>query len=296
MDASRRDFTINGLTRDSAGKIYDTVGGLADLKAGRVRFIGDASARIAEDYLRILRYFRFIAWYAKQPADAGECDACSAAASSLKKLSRERIWAELKKLLSAPNPSDAWMLMLRHGIVPHFLPEAKNLPALCNLISYENMRAGKKQEPNPLLRLAALLVEKRIEADTLKMRFALSHHETESMRQYLANPLVYPGDSGGQFSAPNLSFALHRYGFDLTQDFMLLAQASGAHFDWESAQPVLDKWVPQIFPLKGEDLLALGLSKGPHIGQILRDVEAWWVAENFRPDHAACMEKAKSLI
>jgi poly(A) polymerase len=296
LDASRRDFTMNGLTRDLAGRVYDSVGGIEDIQAGRVRFIGDARARIAEDYLRILRYFRFIAWYARVPADVAECDACRAAAANLKELSRERVWAELKKLLSAPNPSDAWMLMLKYGIVPQLLPEAENLPVLCNLLSYEHMRAGKPAAPNPLLRLAALLAGKKIDSEDLKTRFACSHLEAENLRQYLANPLVYGGDSGGQFSTANLSFALHRYGFDLTQDFMLLAQACGAHFDWESARPMLDKWVPKILPLMGEDLLALGLAPGPRIGEILRDVEAWWVAENFRPDHAACMEKAKSLI
>jgi poly(A) polymerase len=291
-DAERRDFTLNALSRDRAGEVFDYVGGVADLKDGRLRFVGDASARIQEDYLRVLRFFRFQAYYGKMLPDEATLEACKAAAPKLSQLSRERVWKEISTLLAAPNPSDAWMLMMKHDIIPHIFPEAQNLQALCSLLSYENMRQGKNKNPNPLLRLAALLMDRNGEANALKTRFAMSSNEAEKLGLYLQNPLVF----GDRFSTPNLSFALHRYGFDLTQDFLLLAQTKGAQFDWESARPVLDKWVPQIFPLKGQDVLALGVPAGPRIGAILREVEEWWVAQNFAPDQAACMEKAKSLI
>lgn len=290
-DAARRDFTMNALSRDASGKLYDYFGGIEDAKAGRIKFVGDAAARMKEDALRLLRYFRFYAWLGKEAPDAATMQAIEAAASSLKNLSRERVWKEIKKLLSAPNPSDSWMFMLKHNVVDAFFPEGTNLKTLCNLISYEHVRLVGK-EANPLLRLAALLDGQKIDADALKERFALSGQETQKLGQFLKNPLF----QGGETDLPTLSFALYRYGLDLTEEFLVLNMAKGAQFNWESARDMLENWQPKTFPLKGEDLLVMGLPPGPRIGEILHQVEAWWVAQNFVPDHAACIKKAKSLI
>ena len=298
-DAARRDFTMNALSRDAAGKIYDYFGGLDDAHAGRVKFVGDASARMNEDALRLLRFFRFYAWYAKEEPDEQTLRALEFAAPTLKNLSRERVWKETKRLLSAPNPSDAWMLMLRHHIVSQFFPEATNLKTLCNLLSYEHARQAG-QHFNPLLRMAALLHGQKIDANALKERFAFSSDETQKLAQFLKNPLGTKGDGRGETDVTTLSFALHRYGLDLTEEFLVLSMAKGVQFNWESARGVLEKWEPKTFPLKGDDVLALlshvGLPPGPRVGEILHAVEAWWVAQNFVPDHAACIEKAKSLI
>ncbi|NDE89824.1 MAG: CCA tRNA nucleotidyltransferase [Alphaproteobacteria bacterium] len=290
-DAARRDFTMNALSRSADGTLYDYFGGLDDAKAGRIRFVGNAAQRIQEDALRLLRFFRFYAWLGKVMPDEETLAACSAAAPMLKKLSRERVWKEVKRLLSAPDPSDSWMLMLQNNIVAEFLPEGTNLATLCNLTSYEHARmVGKKT--NPLLRLTALLHGQKCDAVTLKERFALSVDETQKIAQFLKNPL------SGQHETDltTLSFTLHRYGLDLTEEFLVLNMACGAQFNWDSARGMLEKWQPKTFPLKGEDILGMGLPPGPRVGEILHAVEEWWVAQNFVPSHAACIEYAKRMI
>ncbi len=290
-DAARRDFTMNAMSRDAAGNIYDYFGGLDDARAGRVIFVGDASARINEDALRILRFFRFYAWLGKGEPDHATLLALEFAAPCLKQLSRERVWKEIRKLLSAPDPSDAWMVMLKHAIVPEFFPQAVNLKTLCNLLSYEHVRLAS-QRSNPLLRMAALLHGQEMTAAAMKERFALSVDETQILAQFLKNPL----DGHGETDVTTLSFALHRYGIDITEELLVLSMACGVQFNWESARGVLEKWEPRTFPLKGDDILAMGLSPGPRVGDILHAVEAWWVAQNFVPDYAACVDYARRMI
>ncbi len=294
-DAARRDFTMNAMSRDASGNIYDYFGGLDDAKAGRVKFVGDAAARISEDALRMLRFFRFYAWHGKTEPDAATMQAIEFSAPLLKNLSRERVWKETKKLLCAPNPSDAWMLMLKHHVVAEFFALGTNLKTLCNLLSYEHVRLTRK-DFNPILRMAALLHGQKTNAPAMKEHFALSLDETQKLALFLKNPL----DGQGETDVMTLSFALHRYGLDLTEEFLVLSMAQGVQFNWESARGVLENWQPKTFPLKGEDVLALlsqvGLPPGPRVGEILHAVEAWWVAQNFVPDHAACITKAKSLI
>ncbi len=290
-DAARRDFTINAMSKDASGNIHDYFDGQRDLREGRIVFVGDAGTRIREDYLRVLRFFRFFARYGRHAPDEATLSALKAAAPKIKNLARERIWQEIKKLLAAHDPAESWMLMMSHEVLPHVLPEANNLAELCSLLSYERMRK-KPAAPNALLRLAALIDGKKALALELKSRLALSNMEAQKLGQYLENPLV----SDGRFDTSQLSFCLYRYGFDLTEEFMVLAQARAAQFNWESATEVLEKWVPKSFPIKGEDLLALGLPSGPRVGEILQKVETWWMAQNFVPGRDACLAYAKSLI
>lgn len=294
-DAARRDFTMNALSQDADGKIYDYFGGLGDAKAGRIRFVGDAAQRIAEDALRLLRFFRFYAWYGKVMPDVETLRVCSEAAAQLKNLSRERVWKEIKKLLSAVDPTESWMLMMKHGVLDHFLPEGANLKTLCSMISYEHVRVNSKAA-NPVLRLAALLNGQNMDALAIKERFALSLDETQKLTLYLKNPLSNKAAPDGKMDVETLSFALYRYGLDLTEEFLILNLGCGAQFNWDSARPVLEKWQPKTLPIKGEDVLALGLLPGPRVGEVLHAIETWWVAQNFVPDHAACIQKAKSLI
>ena len=123
-DAARRDLTLNALYCDRLGKVYDPIGGLEDLKAGRIRFVGDARARIEEDILRLLRFFRFFAFYGSAPADVEALNACRDMAPQLNQLSVERVWKELSRLLLAPDPTQAFSLMSSYGILAHILPEA----------------------------------------------------------------------------------------------------------------------------------------------------------------------------
>ncbi len=150
LDAARRDFTINAMSCDDAGRLYDYFGGRADLAAGRVRFVGEAAARIAEDYLRILRFFRFFAYYGRPPADAEALAACRAAAPELRRLSGERIQAEMMRLLEAEEPVPALRLMVETGVLGEVIPGPVALERLARLIELA-------PESDPLVRLAALL-------------------------------------------------------------------------------------------------------------------------------------------
>ena len=150
LDAARRDFTINAMSCDDAGRLYDYFGGRADLTAGRVRFVGDAAARIAEDYLRILRFFRFFAYYGRPPADAEALAACRAAAPELRRLSGERIQAEMVRLLEAADPVPALRLMVETGVLGEVIPGPVALERLARLIELA-------PDSDPLVRLAALL-------------------------------------------------------------------------------------------------------------------------------------------
>lgn len=294
-DAARRDFTMNAMSRDASGQIYDYFGGFDDAQAGRIRFVGKPSQRITEDALRILRFFRFYAWYGRQEPEGTTLDALQFAAPMLKQLSRERVWKETKKLLSAPNPSDAWMLMLKYEIVPEFFPQGSNLRTLCNLLSYEHTRMVGRTF-NPMLRLCALLHNQKTDAAQMKQCFALSGDESQKLGQFLKNPLAHQGET----DAATLSFALYRYGIDLTEEFLVLNMACGAQFNWESARDMLENWQPKTFPITGDDVLAIlsdaGIPPGPRVGEVLHAVEAWWVAHNFVPDRSACVKRAKDLI
>jgi tRNA nucleotidyltransferase/poly(A) polymerase len=171
-DAQRRDFTLNALYAGADGTLYDPLGGYEDLLAGRVRFIGDAAARIREDYLRILRFFRFNAYYGKEPLDATGLSACVQERNGLAQLSAERIAAELKRLLVAPRAFEGVEALFDFGLLSDILGSAPRLDRLARLIAIETARG---REPNAILRLAALSVFVAEDAPRLAARFKLSN-------------------------------------------------------------------------------------------------------------------------
>ncbi|HVY12810.1 MAG TPA: CCA tRNA nucleotidyltransferase, partial [Alphaproteobacteria bacterium] len=260
-DARRRDFTLNAMFRDAEGKIHDFVGGWQDAQDGYIRFVGDARARIKEDYLRVLRFFRFQATHGKALPDEETLAACHAAAAHLKDLSRERIWKELKKLLAAPNPHPAWKMMSEAGVAQKILPEAHGfrLEQLAQAEKTFSSVAG-----DPILRLAALVYGDKTEAEALAQRFALSQKEARDLGIFLD----FQPEKAAPFSPKKVHALAYLYSTDIAGKFLLLAAVFGAQFDWESAAKVLEKTRPQSFPLKGEDLLALGISPGPRVGEI----------------------------
>lgn len=296
-DAQRRDFTINALSRDVAGKLYDSVGGIADLKAGHIRFVGNAAARIKEDHLRLLRFFRFFAFFGKLPPDDETLDACAAAAPLLAKLSRERVWKEIKRLLSASNPAPACELMLQYGILRSVLPEVTEISALENLLDAEAAlpKVMAHLQPDRLIslrRLTALIAPEKRDHLTLQTRLSLSVAEAKNLHHLAANPLV----SAKALAAFDLRTALYRHGIELTGNFMLLAKALRVQFDWDLAQTMLDYWEAKNLPISGGDLLALGLQAGPTVGEMLRHVETWWIENSFQPDKSACLAIAQKLL
>ncbi len=264
-DAARRDFTINALYADpDSGAIDDWFGGLADLKAGRVAFIGDAATRIAEDHLRILRFYRFAARFGRGELDAVSHAAVVTARQSLKSLSRERIADELLKILALPDPRAIVGQMAADGIFAVLLPELDPgfAAALDRLVANEGA-AGVPVAP--LRRLAALLPADAAIAEQVASRLRLSTRQ----RKHLAAL----GGSRGDVARPIRQLA-HAIGIDAARDVHLLAgdpAALVALADWQ---------VPEM-PLKGGDIVARGIAVGPEVARILKAVEAEWVAEDF---------------
>ena len=272
-DAARRDFTINALYADpDSGAVFDYFGGLDDLKAGKVRFIGDATARIAEDHLRILRYFRFYARFGKSAPNAEAIAACEAAAKSLMALSRERIADEVMKLLALPDPSGAVRLMVEHKIFAAFLPEliTNAVERLQRLMARENA-AGS--ELNAGRRLSALLPDDQIVVEQVASRLKLSN----KMRVELSTRTTELSPDSAAAKA-----LAYRHGTEMVTDIFLLQGANG---DWQMGVTALQNWALPVFPIKGGELVLRGLNAGPLVAKALKAAEQQWIAEGF-PDAA----------
>ncbi|MFW5634579.1 MAG: CCA tRNA nucleotidyltransferase [Erythrobacter sp.] len=265
-DAARRDFTINALyAHPETLEIADYFGGLDDLAARRVRFIGDPRARIAEDHLRILRYYRFQARFGAE-LDADAEQACADMAATLKGLSRERIANELLALLALADPHPTIARMHARGVLGVILPEAcaKHVEGLARLVAAERAQGFA---PEPLRRLAALLPPSRDVAETVAARLRLSKAQRAR--------LVTAAERRDEDAAAMHALA-YRAGTDCAIDRLLLAGAD--------ARP-LAGWAPPVFPLKGGEIIAQGVTAGPQVAKILRAVERRWIAEGF-PDAA----------
>lgn len=286
-DAARRDLTINALYCDPDGTLYDPECGLADLHAGRVRFVGAAALRIREDALRILRFFRFHAWYGRTEPDADGLAACRAGAGLLRRLSGERIAGELLRLLAAPAPLPALALMVEHGILGIILPEHAGLDRLARLVAAED-RAGL---PDAERRLAALIAPEAAAAEAVALRLRLAQRQRVRLAVLAAPPLRLAQKLG---AAP-VRQALRRLGCERFIDLTLLGEADDGG-DLASYRALAEGWQPPHFPLHGRDALGLGAVPGPAIGVALAAVEAWWVAADFRPDYAACLAQLKARL
>ncbi len=282
-DAARRDFTINALYADpDSGEVFDYFGGLDDLKAGIVRFIGEPAARITEDHLRILRYFRFYARFGKSAPDADAIAACEAAAKSLMALSRERIADELLKLLALSDPSGSVHLMIKHTIFAAFLPEisADAERRLQRLLTRE-AKAGV--DPKSVRRLNAVLPDDKAIAEQVAARLKLSN----KIRVELSERLSQASPRSGTAKALG-----YRHGVAMAVDMFLL---HGSDEDWQAGIHALADWSPPIFPIKGGELVARGLPMGPAVALTLRTVEQKWIDEGF-PGVVRTQEIADQLV
>lgn len=282
-DAARRDFTINALYADpNTGEIFDYFGGLADLESGTIRFIGDADQRIAEDFLRILRYFRFLARFGRGDIDSVAVAACAAGAHGLTALSRERIAQELVKILSLTNPVEAVELMAEHAIFAPFLPELQNdaPQQLRRLVKREQQHGSAISLP---ARLLTLLPKDAVAVDKVAARLKLSNKLRESFAARLAAP---------DPTASNILAIAYRGGVECAYDVAMLYSDNG---ELPACLSMLDGWVVPEFPMKGGDLIALGLPVGPVVAKTLQELEARWIAENF-PAKARVTELANQLV
>ena len=270
QDAARRDFTINALSMTPNGAVHDYFGGIDDLRAGRLRFVGDPATRLAEDRLRALRFFRFFARYAAALPDQPTEQALRAAVPDLALLSAERVWGELKRILAAPDPRPALALMRQLGVLQAVLPEAGEASRLDGLID-----AGAPADL--LLRLAALLPPG---AAAPAARLRLSAAEAEHLDALRHGPAPSANDDDN---------ALRRLLADTPADLLVgRAHLSGAPV---ALLARLAHLPPPSFPLAGRDALALGLAPGPALGAALARVRSWWLAGGCTADRAACLSR-----
>ncbi|MCX8568687.1 CCA tRNA nucleotidyltransferase [Aminobacter sp. MET-1] len=300
-DAERRDFTINALYAEGDGTVIDLVEGITDLDRRMLRFIGDAETRIREDYLRILRFFRFFAWYGSGRPDAEGLKACARLKDGLPRLSAERIWSEIKKLLSAPDPSRSLLWMRQAGVLTTVLPETEKwgIDAIHALVRTE---ADLGWPVDPLLRLAAIVPPDAARMKALGDRLRLSNAEADRLVQWAATPKIEPKVTEGELSKRlyrgNLQGHLDRLRLDLAaargraqQDDKALVEAGGYFRLLSHAQ----KWQKPQFPLRGGDLAPLGV-EGAKLGALLKALEAEWVDSGFSLESDALLKRAADSL
>ena len=293
-DAQRRDLTINALYADASGKVFDPTGqGLDDLKSRKFRFVGNAEERVQEDYLRILRFFRFLAWYGGQEkVDAASLRACREHQSGIKSLSVERIWMEMKKLFSARNPVRACHIMLTNGILETVFPEANNVDGLEALVKLE-LREGLK--PDPLLRLMAMSAREPLQMALLTKRLKMSKAETTRLRDW--------ADDGAQLSTDmperDRLAAIYKSGKQVVLDRTRLRAAGESDAIKSSRWMVLADlalgWQAPTFPITGKDLAEAGVPAGPGMGRALKALEALWVRSGFSTEKPQLLAALKLM-
>jgi poly(A) polymerase len=278
-DAARRDFTMNALYCDREGAVHDPLGGYGDLAARRVRFIGDAKDRIREDYLRILRFFRFTAEYASGDPEAAGLAASLALKDGLDGLSSERIRAEFLRLLAAPRAVETLSIMAAQGFMPHLIGTEGNVALLARVAAIEEA-AGDAVDP--MLRLAALASSKAGRAEiVIKDRLRLSNAERERLAR------IGPRDTAFDPATPEREARafLYRHGVEAFRDGVLIAWASSGASPrdeaWRQRLALPRRWAVPELPVRGADIMEAGLAEGPAIGRVVRAFEDWWISEDF---------------
>ena len=282
-DAERRDFTINALSASADGTVYDYVGGIGDLAARRVRFIGEPQRRIEEDFLRILRFFRFHAHFADGPPDPAGLHACIRARAGLETLSRERVRMELLKLFVAARATPTLAVMVESGLLGAVLGGVAFIASFENMVKVE---AALGVKPDPVRRLGALGVWVAEDAERLSQRLRLSNAESERLLalehwwriapqadEQAARALLY--HLGPQSFADRVSVAWAR------------SEAGVAARAWHALASLPQRWTASAFPLKAADFTRRGTAAGPALGAALRAAEAAWIAADFPADRAA---------
>lgn len=283
-DVARRDFTMNTLLAGEDGQVYDPLGeGLADLKAGRVKFVGDPACRIAEDYLRILRFFRFHLFYGRGDINPPALKACRKAADKIATLSRERITQEFLKILSADDPEPVLKTMFDNNILSALrFPACR--PGFLSDVCACQARYGLRFLAARLLVLAGL-----------------EKNNIETMRSWLVLPNVFLKDIeaiSAALGGPALDNdhavreTVYRCGRTAAAQALMieLAQDRVMHGYAKKALEIIQNWDVPDFPLSGEDLLEAGYTPGPALGRKLAEIESWWVAQDFTPGKQACLE------
>ncbi|MCZ2328720.1 CCA tRNA nucleotidyltransferase [Bartonella sp. F02] len=296
-DAERRDFTINALYCDADGRLYDYVEGLSDIASRTVRFIGIAEERIREDYLRILRFFRFFAWYGGGRPDAQGLKACVCLKQGLQKLSPERVWEEMKKIFCAPNPTRALLWMRQSGILTLIFPETEKwgIDAIHSLVKLESDLGWAI---DPLLRLESILPPDSKRLCDMACRLHFSNKEKIRLKEWAELEVIHQNCSD-----LSLKKLIYRCGQQpvLDQLSLSLSAARAGSFEigenLEKAEHYLrlyqlaQKWQIPTFPIKGHDLIEKGFTKGVALGQKLKELETIWIESGFLIDRHVLLEK-----
>lgn len=298
VDAERRDFTINALYANQKGEIVDLIGGMEDIESRTVRFIGEADARVAEDYLRVLRYFRFYAGYGEGRPDAAALKACTRARDKLSNLSAERIWKELKLLLAARDPGRALLWMRQTGVLTAVLPETEKwgIDSIPGLIATET---ALDWEVDPMLRLMSIVPPDGERMKALAARLKMSRAETERLSAWAAAPAIKP-----TAAITVLDRLLYRQGVEPVCDRIRLSIVS-ARARVETDTTAMTEaagftrhlahargWTRPVFPVSGADLIAAGVKPGPEMGARLNALEDRWVESNFALSKHALLDSS----
>ena len=290
-DAERRDFTINGLSVDADGVVHDYVGGLADIAARRVRFIGEAGERIAEDYLRILRFFRIHAVYGAGEPDRTGYLACIAGRAGLSALSAERVRMEMLKLVVADGAAVAAVAMVDAGLLGAIFGGVAYTGPFAAMIALERLLG---LTPDPVRRLGALGVAVTEDAKRIAQRLRLSNAETKALDSI--------GHRWWRLAAMDEATArrrLYRLGEEAYRNRLLLAwaRAGGSDTpDWRQSITLPQRWSAPKFPLKAADFIARGIAEGPALGHVLTLAEDAWLAADFPLDDAALKSIADQTV
>ena len=293
QDAARRDFRLNALYAAPDGRLYDPTGaGVADALAGRIVFVGDPGTRIEEDYLRILRFFRFTAWYGRGAPDAAGLAACAASLGGIGALSSERVQKELLKLLAAPDPRAAVRAMTAAGVLAACAPGLPRHAA--ELARFERLVALEQAAGEPadaLLRLAALLGAAS-DGAAVAARLRLPN----AMRDRLL--AAGEGEVSSGWTPAQRRGAVRTLGPRRALDRARLARAADPADapGWAALEHTARSWTPPAFPLTGADAQAAGLSPGPALGRVLRELEADWAAEDFATDRAQLLQRLAERV
>lgn len=301
-DAERRDFTINGLYAEADGTVVDLVGGLADLEARRLRFIGDAGTRIREDYLRILRFFRFFAWYGDGRPDTEGLMASARLKEGLDRLSAERVWAELKKLLAAPDPSRALLWMRQSGVLTRVLPESERwgIDAVHGLVKAEKDLGWPA---DAMLRLEAIVPPDAERMAALADRLKLSKAESARLAEWSLAKAIAPDTTEGALARLLYRGDRQALADRLTLDLAAARARAVTHTEdlvkaggYARLLKFLDRWSKPAFPLRGADVLALGAKPGPQMGALLAHLELDWIESGFALDREELLSRAAGRI
>ena len=293
-DANRRDFTINAMYCDLEGKLYDPLGGADDLRSGEIRFVGNAGTRIEEDALRILRFFRFYAHFGKNQPNAKAIAACDAAAAKIDTLSGDRIRAELLKWLYAPNPTHALRYARDCGVLDHTLQFSLGETAIVRFESLLSIETTIER-PDPIRRLASLTSDPG-QRKTLASHLNLSKESQRRLESMFTSTFEVTPDLSTEVALR----LLYRLGSECFTDMTLLAWAQEASDrnsgDWHRLLSLTNNWQEPKCPISGVDIVALGVPEGPTIGEILDEVEEWWIAGNFRAGRDEALAKLRKIL